>query len=96
MDQKLKYSIILFYSNINQISLKTRVMINKFISTQHYPVRITIKEVDYDQDKNLSQQYGIMGTPAIVFLKNGGVYRRHFGELTSEEFKIILDNIFYN
>ena len=69
MDQKLKYSIMLFYSNINQISLKTRVMINKFMSMQHYPVRITVKEVDYDQDKNLSQQYGVMGTPVIAGMR---------------------------
>ena len=69
MDQKLKYSIMFFYSDINQISLKTRGMINNFMKAQRFPIKITIQEVNYDQDKNLSQQYGIMGTPAIIFLK---------------------------
>ena len=93
MDQKLKYSIMFFYSDINQISLKTRGMINNFMKAQSFPIKITIQEVNYDQDKNLSQQYGIMGTPAIIFFKNGEILRKHFGEMTTEEFKIILENI---
>lgn len=93
MDQKLKYNIMLFYSDINQISLKTRGMINTFMNTQRYPIKITIQEVNYDQDKNLSKQYGIMGTPAIIFFKNGDMLKKHFGEMTMEEFKIVLENI---
>lgn len=96
MDQKLNYTVMLFYSNINQVSLKTRVMINKFMDTHHYPVKISIQEIDYEQEKNLSQLYGIMGTPAILFLKNGSLMRRHFGEVTPEEFKIIMDGIYLN
>jgi thioredoxin-related protein len=96
MDQKLKYTIMLFYSNINQISLKTRVMINKFMNSNEYPVKITLQEVDYDQDKSLSLQYGVMGTPAILFLKNGSLIRRLFGEITQEEFRIIIEGIYLN
>ncbi|MFC2088399.1 thioredoxin family protein [Calditrichota bacterium] len=94
MDQKLKYTIMLFYSNINQVSLKTRIMINNFIDTHHYPIKITIHEVDYDQDKNLTQQYGIMGTPAIIFMENGNLVRRLFGEVTSDEFRNVIEGIY--
>jgi thioredoxin-like negative regulator of GroEL len=93
MDKKPDYNIMLFYSNINQISLKTKIMISEFINTRNYPVKIKIQEVNYDQDKKLSQQYGIMGTPAIIFFKNGGFYKKHFGEVTLDEFKIIVDNM---
>ena len=93
MDKKLDYNIMLFYSNINQTSLKTKVMIHKFINTQNYPFKINVQEVNYDQDKNLSQQYGIMGTPAIIFFKNGGMIKKHFGEVTLDEFKIIVENM---
>lgn len=96
MDQKLKYTIVLFYSNINRLSLETRVMINKFMKKHPYPIKIAIQEVEYEQNKILTQQYGIMGTPAILFLKNDIILKRHFGEVTEEEFKIIMEGIYLN
>jgi thioredoxin-related protein len=79
-----------FYSNINQESLKTRVLINEFMKTHYWQYQIQIEEVDYDREIIVSQQYGVTGTPALLFLKNRKLIRRHFGEITAEEFKSII------
>ena len=93
MIQKQKYTIMVFYSNINQVSLQTRITINKFIDSHPYATDITTKEIDYEKNRILSQEYGIMGTPAILFMKNDNLVKRIFGEITSEEFSVIFEEL---
>ena len=66
---------------------------HEFIDKHLQRFKIRIKEVNYETEKNLSQKYGVMGTPAILFLKNGHLIRRHFGEITPEEFRSIVEGI---
>jgi len=96
MVQKLNYTIMLFYSNINEDSLKARVMIKKFMETYGDSLKITIKEINFELEKELSYKFGVMGTPAVIFLKNGILIRRHFGEITQEEFKSIIKSNYFN
>jgi thioredoxin-related protein len=93
MSQKLEYTIMLFYSNFNEESLKTRVAMYEFIDKHRHRFKIRAKEVNYDIEKSLSQKYGVMGTPVLLFLKNGILIRRHFGEITPEEFKSFIEGI---
>lgn len=93
MPGKPEYTVMLFFSNINQESLKIRLMIKEFMETHYYPFKVDVKEVNYDQDKSLSHQYGVMGTPALLMFKNQNLVRRHFGEITPEEFKSIIDGV---
>lgn len=94
MSQKSECTIMLFYSNFNRQSLKTRVAIHEFIEIHRHRFKIRTKEVNYDIEKNLSQKYGVMGTPAMLFLKNGILIRRHLGEITPKEFKSIIEGIY--
>lgn len=94
MAEKPEYSFILFYSNYNQGSLKTRVALHEFIDKHRSHFIIWTKEVNYDIEKDLSEQYGVMGTPALLVFKNQRLVKRHFGEITPEEFKTIMDGTF--
>jgi thioredoxin-related protein len=93
MSQKLEYTIMLFYSNFNEESLKTRIAMYEFIDKYRHHFKIKAKEINYDIEKNLSQKYGVMGTPVMLFLKNGILIRRHFGEITFQDFKSITEGI---
>jgi len=96
MPDKPKCTVMFFYSNVNQESIKTRVLINEFMKTHYGRYQIQIEEVNYDKEIIVSRQYGVTGTPALLFLKNQKLIRRHFGEITAEEFQSIIDNFFIN
>ena len=67
---------------------------NEFIDKHRERFIILTKEVNYDVEKDLSTQYGVMGTPALLIFKNQKLVKRHFGEITPEEFKTIIDGTF--
>ena len=94
MAEKSEYIAILFYSNYNQGSLKTRVALHEFIGKHRDRFTILTKEVNYDIEKNLSKQFGVMGTPALLIFKNQMLVKRHLGEISPEEFKTIIDGTF--
>jgi thioredoxin-related protein len=93
MAQKSDFTVMLFYSNINRQSIKTRITINEFMEKYKCQHKVSFKEVDYEHEKDLSQKYKVMGTPTVLFLKNGNLLQRHFGEITSGEFKSIIDGV---
>jgi hypothetical protein len=78
---------------MNQQSIKTRVTINDFMEKNQCVHKVTIKEIDYEQEKDLSNNYGVMGTPAVLLLKNGILLKRHFGEITSNELESLFDDV---
>lgn len=63
---------------------------HEFIDKHRDRFMILTKEVNYDIEKNLSKQYGVMGTPALLIFKKKRLVKRHFGEITPEEFKTII------
>ena len=67
---------------------------HEFIDKHRHRFEIRAEEVNYDLEKNVSQKYGVMGTPEVLFLQNGILIRRHFGEITPKEFKSILEGIY--
>lgn len=84
------YTLILFYSNSNQQSLRVRVAINEFVSENIEFADMSVKEIDYDKNTMLAREYRIFGTPAIVVISDTEVVRRHLGEITIDELKAMV------
>jgi peroxiredoxin len=46
------------------------------------------------KDKELAKQFGVVGPPVTVFVaKNGTIFKRHFGVISSEELKSNIEAI---
>jgi len=85
-----KYTLVVFYSKTNQLSLNTRIVVNEFVIDNFGSEDISVTEVDYESDKSRAIEYGVMGTPAIVLLKDGRLIKRHLGEITTYELKTMV------
>lgn len=94
MSQNLYIRIVLFYSNFNQESLKTRVAMHEFMNKHRYHFKIKAQEINYDVEKTLSKENGVTGTPTLLIFKDQKLLKRHLGEITSEEFVIMVNSIF--
>jgi thioredoxin-like negative regulator of GroEL len=96
MSQKFEYSVILFYSDFNQASLNTKIALNEVIEAKKHnkDFKIKVNEVNYDQEKDLRQNYDITGVPALLIFLNQELVGRHLGEVTAEEFDTILQHHF--
>jgi len=92
MPKKFELSIMMFYSNFNQASLNTREALNEFIRTHNQNFKIEIKEVDYDKERNLCQQYGVNGIPVLIVFLNQKLVGQYYGEIASEEFETIIQD----
>jgi thioredoxin-like negative regulator of GroEL len=66
------------------------VAINEFMSENLGQLNMTLKEIEYEREKNVAQELGISGTPAIAIFKNGDLIRRYLGELTTEELSVMI------
>ena len=84
---------ILFYRNVNKQSLQIKMAINDLFAKYGKVKEIKIKEVNYDVEKNICQQYEIKGIPSLLLLKDGEIIGRFLGEITPEELEIIMKGI---
>ena len=89
MNQTAKYTLMLFYSNLNRQSLRARVAISEFASECGYLAELILKEVDYDSDKSQVLQYGVQGIPTLLFFRGETLLGRHLGEITTQDIKSI-------
>ncbi|MEA1947372.1 MAG: thioredoxin family protein [Thermodesulfobacteriota bacterium] len=92
MPPKIELSLMLFYSNLNQESLSTRIAINEFIENNHQFFKIKATMVNYDKEKNICQQYGVTGIPTLLVFLNQELVGRHYGETTIKEIETIIKN----
>lgn len=89
-------TFILFYSNINPESLKTKLAASETIEKYRDALTINILEADFDHDKKLCKDFGIMGVPALLIFINQKLLGRYYGELSAEEFENIIEGVLKN
>lgn len=92
MPPKIELSLMLFYSNLNQESLNTRIAINEFIENHHQSFKIKATVVNYDREKNICQRYHVTGIPTLLVFLNQELVGRHYGEITIKEIETIIQN----
>lgn len=92
MRQKSKYKLMLFYSQYSQESQRTRGVIRKFIAQNDENHAIDLQEVNYDVEKPLCRQYGVVGIPTLLIYENQNLRKRHLGEISYEEMKSLVKN----
>lgn len=94
MPPKPELLLMLFYSNLNKESLNTIIAINKFIENHHQSFKIKTTAVNYDREKNICQQHGVTGIPALLVFLNQELVGRHYGEMTIKEIETIIQKKF--
>ena len=93
MSHNFIFEIILFYSNYNKESQANRIVINEFLSNNYRFDKIAFKEVNYDEEKKLCNQYDVKGTPIVLIYKNKKLIKRIFGVITYQEFESLMQNL---
>ena len=92
MSLKNDLGALLFFSDTNQISLGTRKALSEFVQKGVRRFNLTVREVDFDNEKEVCRQYGVYGVPVTLVFWNDKLIGRHYGEITPEEFEAIFKN----
>ena len=92
MPPKLELLLMLFYSNFNKESLNTRIVIDECIENHHQSFKLKATAVNYDREKNICHQYGVIGIPTLLVFLNQELVRRHYGEIRIKEIETIVQN----
>jgi hypothetical protein len=92
--REAEYTIMVFFSNFNERSVRTRVAIRAFIESHPLSGSINAREVDYENDREICLQYGVTGTPALFLFRKQELVSRHFGEITHEELAKLVGEVF--
>ena len=82
----------LFFSYTNRVSLSTRKAIGEVVNKGLPEINLKVREVDYDNEKEVCRQYGVYGIPVTLVFWNDKLIGRHYGEITPEEFEAIFKN----
>jgi thiol-disulfide isomerase/thioredoxin len=53
-------------------------------------IDVTVREINYEKDKSVANEYGVLGTPATLIFKDGDLVKRHLGEITLEELELMI------
>ena len=83
---------MLFFSGTNYVSLATRKALGKVVQKGIQRFNLKVKEVDYDNEKEICRQYGVYGIPVTLVFWKDRLIGRHYGDITSEEFEAIFKN----
>jgi hypothetical protein len=78
-----------FFSYTNHVSLITRMVLGDVANKGLDGISLKVREVDYDNEKEVCRQYGVYGVPMTLVFWNDKLIGRHYGEITSEEFEAI-------
>jgi hypothetical protein len=81
-----------FFSYTNRVSLSTRKAIGEVVNKGLPEISLKVREVDYDNEKEVCRQYGVYGVPVTLVFLNDNLIGRHYGEITSDEFEAIFKN----
>jgi thioredoxin-like negative regulator of GroEL len=92
MSLKTNLVAMQFFSNTNHISLSTRKALGEAVKKGSQGVNLKVREVDYDNEKEVCKQYGVYGIPVTLVFWNDKLIGRHYGEITPEEFEAIFKN----
>jgi len=86
-----EYTILVFFSNFNERSLRASVAIREFVESHPRSGTIAAKEISYEDDRDICAHYGVTGTPALFLFRKQELIGRHFGEITSDELATLLE-----
>ena len=81
-----------FFSYTNRVSLSTRTALGVVVNKGLPEINLKLREVDYDNEKEVCRQYGVYGVPMTLFFWEDKLIGRHYGEITPEEFEVIFKN----
>ena len=81
-----------FFSNTNYESLITRKALGEVVKKDFQGLNLKMREVDYDNEKEVCKQHGVYGVPVTLVFWNDKLIGRHYGEITPEEFEAIFQN----
>jgi len=93
MTGSTKFALILIYSNSNQQSLRARVAVNEFMNEHHARTEISVREVDFERDKSVANEFNVLGTPTTLIFKDDKLVKRHLGEVTSDELQTMIEKL---
>ena len=83
---------MLFFSDTNHVSLSTRRALGEVVQKGTQSFNLKVREVDYDNEKEVCKQYSVYGVPVTLVFGNDKLIGRHSGEITPEEFEAIFKN----
>ena len=83
---------MVFFSDTNLVSLSTRKALGEVVQKGIQRFALKVKEVDYDNEKEVCKQYGVHGVPVTLVFWNNELTGRYYGEISSEEFEAIFTN----
>lgn len=89
MSVKTDLVAMLFFSDTNHVSLRTREALGKVVQKGIQGFNLKVREVDYDNEKKFCSQYGVSGFPLTLVFCNGKLIGRHYGEMRPEEFEAV-------
>ena len=89
MSLKTDLVAMLFFSDANRVSLSTRAAIGEVAGKGTLRCNLKVREVDYDNEKEVCSQYGVYGVPVTLVFWNDKLVGRHYGETTADEFEAI-------
>jgi len=92
MSMKTDLIAMLFFSDTNYVSLSTRKALGEVVQKGIQRFNLKMREVDYDNEKEVCRQYGVYGVPVTLVFWNDKLIGRHYGEITPEEFEVIFKN----
>ena len=81
-----------FFSYTNRVSLSTRRAIGEAANKGLPEINLKVREVNYDNEKEVCRQYGVFSVPVTLVFWNDKLIGRHYGERTPEEFEAIFKN----
>ena len=92
MSLKTNLIAMQFFSNTNHVSLNTRKALGEAVKKGSQGVNLKVREVDFDNEKEVCRKYGVYGIPVMLVFCNDKLIGRHYGEITPEEFEAIFNN----
>ncbi|MBU0518807.1 thioredoxin family protein [bacterium] len=93
MCHKAEFVFTLFYSDLNVPSLNVKSALTQIVNKDHQSFTAKLKLVNYDKEKVLCKKHGISGIPQLLIHQNDRLVGRFRGEVTSDEFTAILNNL---
>ena len=91
MSLKTDLVAMLFFSETNHVSLRTRKALGEVVKKGLQGFNLKVREVDYDYEKEVCRQYGVYGVPVTLVFWNDKLIGRHYGETRPEEFEAIFN-----
>ncbi len=89
-----KITLNFFYRDNNPDCQITRRAIYDILD--NYLDKITMKEINFDQNKAICESYKVYGIPTLLIMKDNKVLNRYSGILDSDEIRLFLEPVINN